>query len=62
LQDTIFLAIGLMLIIEGIFPLFFTEIWKDTFVKITKQRNGQIKFYGLLSMLLGIIIITFIGN
>jgi uncharacterized protein YjeT (DUF2065 family) len=51
-----------MLIIEGIFPLFFTEIWKDTFVKITKQRNGQIKFYGLLSMLLGIIIITFIGN
>jgi len=60
LRDTIVLAIGLVLVIEGLLPLFFTQIWKDAFIKITNQKNGQIKFYGLLSVIIGIIII-FIG-
>jgi len=60
LGDSIVLAIGLVLLIEGLFPLFFTQIWKDAFIKITNQKNGQIKFYGLLSVIIGIMII-FIG-
>jgi len=61
LIDSIVLAIGLVLVIEGLFPLFFTQIWKDAFTKITNQKNGQIKFYGLLSVIIGIMII-FIGT
>ena len=60
MRDTIVLAIGLVLVIEGLFPLFFTQIWKDAFTRITNQKNGQIKFYGLLSVIIGIMII-FIG-
>ncbi|MBT6233000.1 MAG: DUF2065 family protein [Nitrosomonadales bacterium] len=60
MNDSIVLAIGLVLVIEGIFPLFFTQAWKDAFTRITNQKNGQIKFYGLLSVIIGIIII-FIG-
>jgi len=61
LSDSIVLAIGLVLVIEGLFPLFFTQIWKEAFTKITNQKNGQIKFYGLLSVIIGIMII-FIGT
>lgn len=55
------MAIGLVLVIEGLFPLFFTQSWKDAFKRITNQKNGQIKFYGLLSVIIGIMII-FIGT
>jgi len=61
LSDSVVLAIGLVLVIEGLFPLFFTQIWKEAFTKITNQKNGQIKFYGLLSVIIGIMII-FIGT
>jgi len=61
LSDSIVLAIGLVLVIEGLFPLFFTQIWKEAFTKIINQKNGQIKFYGLLSVIIGIMII-FIGT
>jgi len=61
LRDSIVLAIGLVLVIEGLFPLFFTQSWKDAFIRITNQKNGQIKFYGLLSVIIGIMII-FIGT
>ncbi|MDC0541933.1 DUF2065 domain-containing protein [Methylophilaceae bacterium] len=61
MRDSIVLAIGLVLVIEGLFPLFFTQSWKDAFIRITNQKNGQIKFYGLLSVIIGIMII-FIGT
>ena len=61
MRDSIVLAIGLVLVIEGLFPLFFTQSWKDAFTRITNQKNGQIKFYGLLSVIIGIMII-FIGT
>ena len=60
MSGSIVLAIGLVLVIEGIFPLFFTQLWKDTFIRITNQKNGQIKYYGLLSVIVGIMVI-FIG-
>ena len=61
MSGSIVLAIGLVLVIEGLFPLFFTQSWKDAFIRITNQKNGQIKFYGLLSVIIGIMII-FIGT
>ena len=61
MRDSIVLAIGLVLVIEGLFPLFFTQSWKEAFTRITNQKNGQIKFYGLLSVIIGIMII-FIGT
>jgi hypothetical protein len=61
LRDTIYIALGLVLIFEGIFPLVLPEVWRNAFSKMVKFKTGQIRFYGLLSVLLGIIII-FIGK
>ena len=61
MSESIVLAIGLVLVIEGLFPLFFTQSWKEAFTRITNQKNGQIKFYGLLSVII-VIMIIFIGT
>ncbi|MDC0127279.1 DUF2065 domain-containing protein [Methylophilaceae bacterium] len=61
MQDTIYMALGLVFIFEGIFPLALPEAWRDAFSKMVKFKTGQIRFYGLLSILIGIIII-FIGK
>jgi len=61
LQNTFYLALGIVLIIEGIFPFALPEVWKKTFSKMVRFKTGQIRFYGLLSVLIGIIIL-FIGK
>jgi len=61
LQDIILIALGLVFIFEGIFPLALPELWRNTFNKVVKFKTGQIRFYGLLSVLIGIIIL-FIGK
>jgi len=59
LQNTLYLALGIVLIIEGIFPLALPDVWKKTFSKMVRFKTGQIRFYGLLSVLIGIIILFF---
>ncbi|MFL2980373.1 MAG: DUF2065 domain-containing protein [Methylophilaceae bacterium] len=61
MQDILLIAIGLVFIFEGIFPLALPELWRNAFSKVVKFRTGQIRFYGLLSVLIGIIIL-FIGK
>ncbi|MAR99936.1 MAG: DUF2065 domain-containing protein [Nitrosomonadales bacterium] len=61
MQDILLIAIGLVFIFEGIFPLALPELWRNAFSKVIKFRTGQIRFYGLLSVLIGIIIL-FIGK
>tara|TARA_B110000014_G_C19989236_1_gene512356 strand:- start:484 stop:669 length:186 start_codon:yes stop_codon:yes gene_type:complete len=61
LQDILLIAIGLVFIFEGIFPLALPELWRNAFSKVIKFKTGQIRFYGLLSVLIGIIIL-FIGK
>jgi len=61
LQDILLIAIGLVFIFEGIFPLALPDLWRNAFSKVIKFKTGQIRFYGLLSVLIGIIIL-FIGK
>jgi uncharacterized protein YjeT (DUF2065 family) len=51
------IALGLVLIIEGIVPLVFPGIWKDTFRRITSLEDGQLRFIGLMAVVLGIAVL-----
>jgi len=51
------IAIGLFFLLEGILPLMFPSLWKETFKKVTEFNNGQIRFFGFFSVLLGIMLI-----
>ena len=46
-------AIGVVLVFEGLMPLFFPAHWKATFARMLTLRHGQLRFFGLLSLLLG---------
>lgn len=56
--DTLLLAFGLMLVIEGILPFLSPVKWRDTFRRLIAFSDGQIRFVGLTSMVVGIIILA----
>jgi len=51
------MAFALMLIIEGLLPFLAPKLWRDTFRRITQMSDGQIRFFGLTSMLIGLLLL-----
>ena len=51
------IALGLVLILEGIVPLVFPSIWKDTFRRITGLEDGQLRFIGLMAVASGVVVL-----
>jgi uncharacterized protein len=49
--------IGCVLLIEGLMPLIFTQAWRQTFEKLLQLRDGQIRFIGFISALVGLLIL-----
>ena len=57
-MGTVFLmALALMLILEGVLPFLAPNLWRDTFRKITQMNDGQIRFVGLSSMIVGLLLL-----
>jgi uncharacterized protein len=57
-MGTVFLmALALMLILEGLLPFLAPTLWRETFRKITQMSDGQIRFVGLSSMLVGLLLL-----
>ncbi|HJV73793.1 MAG TPA: DUF2065 domain-containing protein [Noviherbaspirillum sp.] len=54
------LALGLMLLLEGILPFLFPKQWRDTFNRIVQLSDGQIRFLGLTLLLCGSLILALI--
>lgn len=59
--ETLATAIALVLVIEGILPFLMPRLWRETFRRITEHSDGQIRFFGLTSMLLGVMLLFFLG-
>jgi uncharacterized protein YjeT (DUF2065 family) len=56
-SEIVFAALALMLVIEGILPFTAPKLWRETFKTLTEMSDGQIRFAGLISMLLGLVIL-----
>jgi uncharacterized protein YjeT (DUF2065 family) len=56
---TFLMAFALMLVIEGLLPFLAPTLWRDTFRRITQMTDGQIRFFGLSSMLAGLLLLFF---
>jgi uncharacterized protein len=56
LTTTLLLAFGLMLVLEGVLPLVAPQAWKETFKRMIELKDGQLRFVGIFSMTVGIII------
>ena len=58
--STLAMAFALMLIFEGVLPFLAPTLWRDTFRKITQMTDGQIRFVGLASMLVGLLLLAWV--
>jgi len=56
---TFLMAFALMLVIEGLLPFLAPTLWRETFRRITQMSDGQIRFFGLSSMLAGLLLLAF---
>jgi len=54
------IALGLMLVLEGIMPFLFPVEWRETLRKVAQFQDGQIRFLGLTLMLSGLLLIYWI--
>jgi hypothetical protein len=55
--DTLLIAFALMLVLEGMLPFLLPGIWRETFKKLTEIGDNQVRFIGLTSMLLGLLLL-----
>ncbi|MEE9580171.1 MAG: DUF2065 family protein [Nitrosomonadaceae bacterium] len=55
--DTLLIAFALMLVLEGILPFLLPGIWREAFKKLTEIGDNQVRFIGLTSMLLGLMLL-----
>lgn len=60
--NSLLLAFALMLVIEGILPFLVPALWRDTFRRLTEMSDGQIRFVGLTSMLVGLLLLYLVRH
>ena len=54
-------ALALVLVLEGIFPFLSPGRWRQTFMRLLQLRDGQLRFFGLTSILLGLLTLWFVS-
>jgi uncharacterized protein YjeT (DUF2065 family) len=50
------LAVALMLVFEGLLPFIAPARWREIFRRISDLSDGQIRFFGLISIASGVIL------
>ncbi|MEK9771813.1 MAG: DUF2065 family protein [Nitrosomonadales bacterium] len=58
MKQTFILAIGLLFIVEGIVPFAFPGFWKKILTALENYTEGQLRMYGLVLILIGLVIIN----
>jgi hypothetical protein len=57
MAGSLWTAIALVLVLEGLLPFLAPRLWRDTFRRIMQLSDGQIRFVGLTSMLVGLLLL-----
>jgi uncharacterized protein len=60
-MEALFSALALVLIIEGILPFVSPKGWRAVFEKVLQLSDGQIRFYGVVSMAIGLLLLWLLG-
>lgn len=55
------LALGMLLVFEGLMPLLAPGAWRDMVSRIATLQDGQIRFVGLLGVAAGLVMMMLFG-
>lgn len=58
MSDTLLAALALLLVLEGLLPFLMPAVWRETFRKLIELSDGQLRFIGLTSMLIGVLLLA----
>jgi len=58
MTDTLFMVLGLVLIIEGIGPALFPNRWQNYLLRIAKESPSNIRTLGFVMLITGIVLFT----
>jgi uncharacterized protein YjeT (DUF2065 family) len=62
MSDLLLGAFALMLVLEGLLPFLSPQRWRMLFERATRLSDGQIRFVGLSSMLVGVVLLLVFWN
>jgi len=54
MADSLWAAFALVLVVEGLLPFVAPKVWRDSFQKLVLLTDGQLRFIGLVSIILGL--------
>lgn len=55
--NLLWVALALVLVFEGLFPFLSPGHWRRTFERVLAMHDGQIRFFGLVSIVLGLAVL-----
>lgn len=56
MSDLLWPALALVLIFEGLLPFMAPSAWRRVFIQMLQLQDGQIRFFGLLCVLSGLLL------
>jgi len=56
-SSTLLITLGLLCLLEGMFPFLSPARWRQTFLQLASLTDGQIRFFGLTTVLLGLFLL-----
>jgi len=59
-MHTFVTAVALMLVFEGLLPFISPASWRSLVRRIGVMTDGQIRFFGMTSMLAGLVLLLFL--
>ena len=62
MADSLWTAFALVLVVEGVLPLFAPHVWRESFRKLVQLTDGQLRFIGLASIALGLAGVWLVRN
>ena len=58
MADLLLGAFALMLVIEGLLPFLSPGTWRAAFERASRMSDGQIRFFGLTSIVIGLLLLA----
>ncbi len=62
MQDSLLAALALVLVVEGMLPLFAPRAWRESFRRLLELTDGQLRFIGLAAIVLGLVGYWFVAH
>ena len=61
-SDTLWMALALVLVFEGLFPLISPASWRRMFAQLLQLSDGQIRMFAMVSISAGLLMIWLLGS